>query len=321
MTEEEKKNYMKEYNRMYKKKHPEKRDEYEKKRREFRKTPEGKEELKKQYEKQKERERINGKRVKSEEELAKCKIRSYEFRKNFKNENGISYSSWYKLNPENKERIKQTRKKRLDKSNPENRERIKKFKKSKSDSERKRRINMTDNQKEKQREYQRKRYWLNVEKSREKNRYEYLKRGKDKNREYYNKVREERNEKRKIYRRKIKEERPDIYFKEIVRTVIRQAILNKGFKKPSTTEDMLGCSLDFFKSYIELKFEKWMTWGNYGVYTGNYNETWQLDHIIPMATAKSLEDVKMLNHYTNLRPLCSRVNLEKRDLIIENIAA
>ena len=54
-----------------------------------------------------------------------------------------------------------------------------------------------------------------------------------------------------------------------------------------------------------------MTENNQGKYTGNYNETWQLDHIEPVSNASTIEDVIKLNHYTNLRPLCSKKNLEK----------
>jgi len=86
-------------------------------------------------------------------------------------------------------------------------------------------------------------------------------------------------------------------------------------KKNVRTEFILGCSFEDFKLYIERKFENWMSWENNGVYTGNYNETWQLDHIIPISQAKSEEEIMKLNHYTNFRPLCSRKNLEKSNKI------
>lgn len=54
-----------------------------------------------------------------------------------------------------------------------------------------------------------------------------------------------------------------------------------------------------------------MNWSNHGKYTGNYNETWQLDHIIPMSSAENETDVILLNHYTNFQPICSKVNNEK----------
>jgi hypothetical protein len=45
-----------------------------------------------------------------------------------------------------------------------------------------------------------------------------------------------------------------------------------------------------------------------------YTDGWDIDHIVPLCTAKSPEEVLSLNHYTNLRPLCSHVNRNiKRD--------
>jgi hypothetical protein len=82
----------------------------------------------------------------------------------------------------------------------------------------------------------------------------------------------------------------------------------------SRTFEILGCSYEEFKSYIENKFESWMNWNNHGLYTGNYSETWQLDHIIPISSAKTEEDIIKLNHYTNLQPLCSKINqIDKKD--------
>ena len=60
--------------------------------------------------------------------------------------------------------------------------------------------------------------------------------------------------------------------------------------------------------YIESKFEDWMNWGNYGKYNGELNYGWDMDHIIPISTAKCEDDIIQLNHYTNLQPLCSYTN-------------
>ena len=38
------------------------------------------------------------------------------------------------------------------------------------------------------------------------------------------------------------------------------------------------------------------------------NKTWDIDHIIPLSTAKTEEEVLKLNHYSNLQPLCSYYN-------------
>jgi hypothetical protein len=51
-----------------------------------------------------------------------------------------------------------------------------------------------------------------------------------------------------------------------------------------------------------------MTWDNYGKYNGELNYGWDIDHITPTSSAKSEEDLYKLNHYTNLQPLCSKIN-------------
>jgi len=57
-----------------------------------------------------------------------------------------------------------------------------------------------------------------------------------------------------------------------------------------------------------------MTWDNKGKYNGELNFDWDIDHKIPISEAKSIEDVIRLNHYTNLQPLCSKVNRDiKKD--------
>jgi hypothetical protein len=65
--------------------------------------------------------------------------------------------------------------------------------------------------------------------------------------------------------------------------------------------------LEEFKLYLESQFEDWMTWDNRALYNGELNYGWDIDHKIPLASAKSEEDID-LNHYTNLQPLCSYTN-------------
>lgn len=38
------------------------------------------------------------------------------------------------------------------------------------------------------------------------------------------------------------------------------------------------------------------------------NKTWDIDHIKPLVTAINESDVILLNHYTNLQPLCTYKN-------------
>lgn len=90
--------------------------------------------------------------------------------------------------------------------------------------------------------------------------------------------------------------------------------LMAGTHKSKRTEEILGCSYVEFKQYIESQFEPWMSWSNKGLYNRTMNYGWDIDHIIPLSSAKTEEDIYRLNHYTNLRPLCSHINRNiKRD--------
>ena len=60
-----------------------------------------------------------------------------------------------------------------------------------------------------------------------------------------------------------------------------------------------------------------MIWENKGLYNGEFNFGWDIDHIIPLSSAKTEKDIIRLNHYTNLQPLCSKINRDiKKDHII-----
>jgi hypothetical protein len=126
--------------------------------------------------------------------------------------------------------------------------------------------------------------------------------------EYRKKYREKRNS--RDINRKLSD--PLYNIKVGVTSLIKNSIKNRykytSYRKNSKTIDILGCSYDDFKYYIESKFESWMNWENKGKYNGEFNYGWDLDHIIPISSAKTEEDVIRLNHYTNFQPLCSKVN-------------
>ena len=124
--------------------------------------------------------------------------------------------------------------------------------------------------------------------------------------EYHKNNRNKRNENYQI-----KLNNPSFKIKETIRKSIMTSIKRGGYKKSSRTCEILGCSFEEFKIYIESQFENWMEWNNHGNYTGNYNETWQYDHIKPVSSGVSEEEIIKLNHYTNFQPLCSKKNLEK----------
>jgi len=104
--------------------------------------------------------------------------------------------------------------------------------------------------------------------------------------------------------------------KDQIRHRISESLKSIGSKKNNTTINIIGCSIEYLKLYLESKFEPWMTWENYGKYNGQFNYGWDIDHKIPLSSGKIEEEIIELNHYTNLQPLCSYVN---RYIKIDNI--
>ena len=88
----------------------------------------------------------------------------------------------------------------------------------------------------------------------------------------------------------------------------RDALKAIGVKKNSRTEEMLGCSFADFRWHIEKQFAKGMNWED--------ASAWHIDHIIPCASAKSVEELQALFHFTNLRPVWAADNLAKKDKVL-----
>lgn len=114
--------------------------------------------------------------------------------------------------------------------------------------------------------------------------------------------------KRHIIRKNRKHIDPLYKLKENLSQLVRKSFKTKGFKKNSRTEKILGCSYDEFIKHIESKFLPWMTWDNYGLYNSTLDYGWDIDHKVPLCSAADEADIVRLNHYTNLQPLCSRIN-------------
>lgn len=141
----------------------------------------------------------------------------------------------------------------------------------------------------------------------------------NKRKEYYKNNEDKkilRKEYSRLYQRKRKHNDPLYKLKSKIRNLIWQSLMRKNFTKKSRTFVILDCSFEDFKQHLELKFEDWMNWDNYGLYNGELNYGWDIDHIIPVSSGTTEEDVIRLNHYTNLQPLCSKVNRDiKRNKI------
>lgn len=78
--------------------------------------------------------------------------------------------------------------------------------------------------------------------------------------------------------------------------------------KVNRTVEYLGCDTEFFKMWIEMQMEPWMTWKNYGT-------KWHIDHKIPICYEKdqcSHEELLQRLRYSNCQPLCAKENMVKR---------
>jgi hypothetical protein len=84
------------------------------------------------------------------------------------------------------------------------------------------------------------------------------------------------------------------------------------FRKNKTkkTCELIGCNWEQLKNYLESKFQDGMSWNNYSYYG------WHIDHIIPLSSAITKDDIEKLCHYTNLQPLWGSDNLKKSNKIL-----
>ena len=153
---------------------------------------------------------------------------------------------------------------------------------------------------------------INIESFKEKDKLRNINK-KEQRKEYRIKNKEKFNEARKL--KKLKD--PLYKLKCDIRRLIQMSFKYKNNKKSNKTLEILGCSFSEFKLYLESRFELWMNWENRGKYNGKLNYGWDVDHIIPLKTAKTIQDIIRLNHYTNLQPLDSHINRDiKNDRIV-----
>ena len=125
--------------------------------------------------------------------------------------------------------------------------------------------------------------------------------------QYYEKnkkqIAENTREKARIYINKRRKTDPMFKLKCNLRTRTWKAFKDNGYSKFSETEHLLGVSFNVAKKHLENQFTKGMSWENQG--------KWHIDHIIPLASANTEEELINLCHYTNLQPLWAEVNLSK----------
>lgn len=107
----------------------------------------------------------------------------------------------------------------------------------------------------------------------------------------------------KIIYRKSKLENDDLYkCKQNLRNRMSQAFRKTSWKKQGS-EKLIGCTFNVAKEHIEKQFVNGMNWSNHG--------DWHIDHIKPLASAKSEKELIELCNYKNLQPLWAIDNLKK----------
>ena len=68
-------------------------------------------------------------------------------------------------------------------------------------------------------------------------------------------------------------------------------------------EALLACSIGFFRAHIAAQFEPGMSWGD--------RRSWEIDHLVPLDTAKDVATAAALFHFSNLRPISPTENRRK----------
>jgi len=96
-------------------------------------------------------------------------------------------------------------------------------------------------------------------------------------------------------------------FIQIMRHSIRKSLKRLGYTKNSRTYEILGEEWMVVKTYMESLFKDGMSWDNHG--------EWHIDHIIPISSANTKDEVIKLCHYTNLQPLWALENQKKSNKI------
>lgn len=98
--------------------------------------------------------------------------------------------------------------------------------------------------------------------------------------------------------------------KRKIQNRLNQALL-KRYSNKSFIYEVLQCTWEDFIKHMESKFQDGMSWDN--------RPEWDIDHIIPFAFAKSIKDLFILNHYSNLQPLFKHDNRAKFTSLPQNI--
>jgi len=151
---------------------------------------------------------------------------------------------------------------------------------------------------------------INVDKVKKRSE-DYLKKNGQKNRDRIKIWRQNNKEKRNITEKERRKKDPMVRLTQYLRSRTGFYFKKIGVDKDDKTFKIIGCSLVFLKEFIEKKFTEGMSWELMGKHI-------HVDHIIPLSSAKSKNELYKLCHYTNLQPLWAEDNLKKSNKILIN---
>ncbi len=126
-----------------------------------------------------------------------------------------------------------------------------------------------------------------------------------KNKDKYIQYRKNSKKKYNEWQRKRKKTDDMFRMRKNISDYMRRIIKSKGAIKSKKMEDILGISFLDYTKYLENLFTQGMSWDNWTT------DGWHIDHIIPLCSAKNEEELLMLLHYSNTRPLWAKDNFSK----------
>jgi hypothetical protein len=139
-----------------------------------------------------------------------------------------------------------------------------------------------------------------------------LREWREKNKEHikeYKKIHRKKYKERNIELRAIRRKTDSLYnLTNAVRCRINEYVKKLDIIKRNKTFDIVGCTPQELKEHLESQFKDGMSWEN--------RNEWHIDHIIPLCSATTEDELYKLCHYTNLQPLWATENIKKGGKIL-----
>ena len=100
---------------------------------------------------------------------------------------------------------------------------------------------------------------------------------------------------------------PSYKFSTVMRTKMGK-LMRGDIKKSARTTELLGCTFDKFKKWIEFQIDTYNTKNDIDI--NNHGSVWDLDHVIPCAnfTFETKREQKICFNWSNYQPLKKKEN-------------